>query len=105
MPFCVYVIRLRVAVLNVRRFARENPGHIAYKPCVYVGSTGLTPEQRLVRHLTAKTGSRFVKLYCIGLHKRLTERQPIFMTRAEAEAHEKALSERLRRKGYAVWSR
>lgn len=105
MPFRVYVIRLKVAVLKNRRFANENPGHVHYKPCVYVGSTALTPEKRLQSHLTGKKGSKWVKEYQIGIHRRLTDRQPIFLTRPEAEAHEQALAERLQRRGYAVWSR
>ena len=105
MPFYVYVIRLRNAVLDERRFARENPNHVAYKPCVYVGSSALVPEHRYQQHLTGKAGSRWVKEYHIGIHKRLTERQPTFSSRVEAQTHEKALAERLRRKGYAVWSR
>lgn len=100
----VYVIRLKTSVLEVGKFARKNPDHIAYKPCVYVGSTALTPEQRFDRHLNAKSGSKLVKKYHISLHKRLTQRQPTFSTRPEAEAHEMLLAERLRRHGYAVWS-
>lgn len=105
MPFRVYVIRLKTSVLKIKRFARENPDHIAYKPCVYVGSTALTPELRYDRHLNGKSGSKLVKMYHISLHKRLTARQPVFNTRVEAEAHEKVLAERLQRRGYAVWSR
>ena len=102
--YCVYVIRLKTSVLEVGKFARKNPDHIACKPCVYVGSTALTPEQRFERHLSAKSGSKLVKRYHIALHKRLTQRQPTFGTRAEAEVYESLLAERLRRRGYAVWS-
>lgn len=105
MPYCVYVIRLKTEALQERRFASANPGHIAYKPCVYVGSTALTPELRYERHLTGKTGSKWVKLYHLKLHQKLTDKQPTFVTRAEAEAHEMALAERLRRRGYAVWAK
>ena len=100
----VYVIRLRVAVLERRRFAAANPGHLSHKPCVYVGSTALTPEFRYEKHLTAKSGSRLVKAFHISLHKRLTARQPTFATREEAVAHEGRLADRLRRRGYAVWA-
>lgn len=105
MPYHVYVIRLRTEVLEVKKVADENPNHLAYKPCVYVGSTALTPEERYQKHLTGKAGSKWVKRYHISLHKRITEKQPTFSTRPEAVAHEQALAERLRRKGYAVWSR
>ena len=102
--YSVYVIRLRTSVLEVGKFARKNPNHTTLKPCVYVGSTALTPEQRFERHLTAKSGSKLVKKYHISLHKRLTQRQPTFGSREQAEAHEQLLAERLRRRGYAVWS-
>lgn len=100
----VYVIRLRVAVLERKRFAAANPGHLPHKPCVYVGSTAHTPERRLESHLTTKSGSRFVKDFHLKLHARLTARQPTFATREEAVAHEGLLADRLRRKGYAVWA-
>jgi hypothetical protein len=38
-------------VLQEARFGRVNPDDDATKPCVYVGMTGLTPEQRLTKHL------------------------------------------------------
>ncbi|MCA2997679.1 MAG: ribose-5-phosphate isomerase [Rhodocyclaceae bacterium] len=105
MPFHVYVIRLKEQVMESGRFAKANPDRNPLKPCVYVGSTALTPEERYQKHLTAKSGSRLVKQWQEGLHKRLTANQPTFGTRKEAEAHEAALAERLRKKGYAVWSR
>ena len=104
MPYYVYVIRLRPAVLKAKKsFAVANPSHAPHKPCVYVGSSGNSPEIRYRKHLTAKSGSKLVKRFHIALHKRLTARQPIFATRAEAEAHEFALTARLRKKGYAAW--
>jgi hypothetical protein len=105
--FCVYVIRLRTEALKKRRIADANPGHLPYKPCVYVGSTSLTPEERYAKHLdpASKVGSRIVREYHIRLHDRLTKKQPTFATRKEAEEHERRLAERLREKGYAVWSK
>ena len=105
--YCVYVIRLRKEILTHKKFRDANPGHRPDKPCVYVGSTSRTPEERYQRHIdpASKVGSRWVKQYHIQLHKRLTDKQPKFATREEAEVHEQVLSARLRRKGYAVWSR
>ena len=106
MPYYVYVIRLRSEVLTKKKkFAKANPGHIRYKPCVYVGQSGNTPEVRYQKHLTAKSGSKLVKEFHVSLHKKLTEKQPIFETREESIAHEFALTERLRKKGYAAWCR
>ena len=104
MPFSVYVIRLRNSVLKKGRFARANPNHIASKPCVYVGSTALTPEERYERQLHGNAGSLWVREFHIGLHKRLTDKQPKYATRNDAELAEFLLAMRLRSKGYAVWT-
>jgi len=102
--FSVYVIRLRNSVLGKGRFARANPNHIASKPCVYVGSTALTPEKRLERQVNGTTGSKWVKEFHMGLHKKLTDKQPSYATRQDAELAEFLLAMRLRNKGYAVWT-
>lgn len=104
--YSVYVIRLRVEILAHARVRRANPGHVPGTPCVYVGSTHLTPEARYARHLdpTSKVGSRWVRRYSLRLHTGLTSRQPRFATRAEAEAHECHVAEMLRARGYAVCS-
>jgi hypothetical protein len=104
MPFSVYVISLCDTVLQVRKFAKANPEHIPTKPCVYVGSTAKTPEQRYADQLTKKTGNKLVKEFHDGLHSKLTEKQPKYATRSAAEFEEFVLAKRLRRKGYAVWT-
>ena len=81
-----------------------NPGHLPHKPCVYVGSTWHSPATGYQKHSTTKTGSKMVKEFHLSMHKRLTAKQPDFATRDEAETHEQSLAERVRRKGYAVWS-
>lgn len=103
--YYVYVIRLDAAILGKRKFAAENPGHVAHKPCVYVGQSIYEPEERYRRHISGRSGSRIVKAYHIGLHKKLTEAQPPYTTRDEAEAAEWLLTLKLRKKGYAAWSR
>lgn len=104
LTFSVYVIRLRNSVLKMRRFARANPDHIATKPCVYVGSTALSPEQRYERHLNGKTGSNWVKDFHVGLHKKLTDKSPKYANRSEAEFAEFVLAMQLRKRGYGVWT-
>lgn len=98
----VYVIRLDDAVLKVRRFALANPGHVPGKPCVYVGMTGLTPEERFANH---KAGVR-----SCGIVKRFGEHlMPGYyvtlnpMPFDKATKMEKRLAEELRRNGFAVW--
>jgi hypothetical protein len=44
------VIELDPAIYNSARFRRSNPEHDITKPCVYVGCTGLTPEERFAKH-------------------------------------------------------
>ena len=104
MTFSVYAIRLKAAALHVNKFAKANPDHVPHKPCVYVGSTALTPEQRYQRHLTGKTGSKWVKDFHQSIHKTLTNKQPKYTTRRDAEFAEFVLAVKLRRKGYAVWT-
>ena len=98
----VYVIRLNPAVLSHRKFREKNPGHDPRKPCVYVGKSFRTPEERLAQHLAGERASRWVTKYGKELIRRQYEHlNP--MTRAEAEQEEVALANRLRRRGYAVW--
>jgi len=102
---CVYVIRLDSAVWeNSTAFRRENPGHDPRKPCVYVGKTGHSPEERFKNHKDGKKPGRFVRRYGLALIPRLYERIP-HMTHEDALVMEKMLAERLRRRGYAVWQR
>jgi hypothetical protein len=50
MPYSVYVIRLKPEVFKVRRNASRNPDRRSDKPCLYVGSSVLTPEERCEQH-------------------------------------------------------
>lgn len=102
--FYVYVIRLADEVRQSRKFRKENPEYVEGKPCVYVGMTGWTPERRFEAHLNGYKSSRFVTKYGCELMPRLYEHlNP--MTYEEAVRDEKALAERLRRDGCAVWQR
>ena len=46
----VYVVLLSPRVLQEAKFRRCNPHYDATKPCVYVGMTGLDPDQRFDNH-------------------------------------------------------
>jgi hypothetical protein len=50
------------------------------------------------------TSNRFAHKYGLRLRPKLVADRGPYQTRAEAEAAEAALAERLRRRGYAVWS-
>jgi hypothetical protein len=71
-------------------------------PWVYVGETGLTPEERWQQHLDGHKASRWVRHFGLALRPDLFEDQPILRTRSEAVTYEAYLAERLRLEGYAV---
>jgi predicted GIY-YIG superfamily endonuclease len=103
MPYTLYVIELDRAVLTIRRFREANPDHRPDKPCVYVGMTGRTAEQRFEQHKRGYKANRFAKKYGIRLRKRLYTHYQDIPTQKQALAAEKRLAERLRKRGYAVW--
>ena len=46
MAYSIYVIELKKGVLKHKKFKEANPNYIPGKPCVYVGYTSKTPEDR-----------------------------------------------------------
>ena len=104
MQYCVYVIDLDPAVLSVSKFARKNPDYVEGKPCVYVGQTSKTPEERFKQHLE---GDRFYNRYVREYGRRIRpmnyEKYNHIGTREEAENIEEALARRLQARGYGVW--
>ena len=98
----VYVIELSPGVLRRVRFRRANPHHDPILPCVYVGSTGLQPEERLANHLAGIKACPFVKQFGLRLLPNLYEGYNPMSWR-EALTKEVELAELLRRQGFAVW--
>ena len=99
----VYVIELSRDVLEHRKFVDANPYMRRDKPCVYVGSTYLTPEARYQQHLKGYRSNRYVREYAIELKPRLYTNWQGYETRKLAEAAEVKRAESLRKRGYAVW--
>jgi hypothetical protein len=99
----VYVVRLDPKVLNERGFLRANPQHDPRKSCVYVGSTGLPPEERFIQHKNGIKANKFAKVYGLGLMRSLMERRTPARTQLIAVRQEAAFARRLRKAGYAVW--
>jgi hypothetical protein len=98
----VYVIRLDAAVLKNRRFRAANPGYVKGAPTVYVGATGLTPEERFANHKSGYKANWYAQTFGEGLMPKLfVHLNP--MTRQRALATEIALAEELRQEGYGVW--
>jgi hypothetical protein len=85
LAYCVYVIELRPDVLEKKVFAGKNADRREDKPCLYVGQTARTPEERFAQHLAGVRSSRIVKEYGVRLRPRLYANVGPFETRAEAE--------------------
>ena len=100
----VYVVALDGKVLQHTGFRQANPHHKSGKPCLYIGMTSKTPDERLRQHKAGYRASKYVKRYGKWLRRRLYEDyNPL--TREEAVELEVTLAEDLRRKGYAVWQK
>jgi len=98
----VYVIELHKDVLYERRFVDANPRFDRFMPCVYVGATGLSPQQRFENHKAGRRANRFVQRYGLRLMPEVYE---VFnpMPWAAAVQLEAELAQELREKGWAVW--
>lgn len=98
----VYVVELDPAVLDNDRFRRANPNYDLRKPCLYVGSTGLTPERRFRNHKALRKANRYVYEYGIRL---LPQIYACFnpMPYEAALRMEVELAADLRAQGFAVW--
>jgi hypothetical protein len=98
----VYVIELDEEVWSVARFRSRNPGHVSGKPMVYVGSTGLSVEDRFANHLRGYRSNVFVFRYGKRLLPDLYAHLNPMPYEAAVEM-ERDLAEDLRQQGYAVW--
>jgi hypothetical protein len=99
----VYVIELDAGVWDASaRFRRANPDRDPGKACLYVGMTGLTPEERYANHVAGIRSSRLVHRFARRLRPDLFEGiNP--MTYREAARMEQVLAKVLRSDGYGVW--
>lgn len=99
----VYVIELEAAVWKASaKFRRANPARDPAQPCVYVGMTGLTPEERFANHAAGIRSSHLVHRFALHLRPDLSEGiNP--MSYREAARMEKVLAKVLRSDGYGVW--
>ena len=97
----VYVVLLDPAAGKLRRVQRANPARDPAKPCLYVGMTGLAPEDRLANHLRGFKASSAVRRYGIRLLPRLYAHLNPMPYEAAAQM-ERDLTEDLRREGYTV---
>ena len=97
----VYVVLLRPEVARGHKVRHENPARQPAQPCVYVGMTGLTPEERFANHLHGKQAAWVVKKFGVQLLPELyAHLNP--MPYDAALMMEQELAEDLRRQGYTV---
>ena len=98
----VYVVELSPEVLQEARFRRANPDYDVMKPCVYVGMTGLSPDDRFDKHKAGVKSNKYVRLYGLRL---LPELYEIYnpMPYEGAREMEVELAIGLREEGYGVW--
>ena len=98
----VYVVLLSPRVLQEAKFRRCNPQYEATKPCVYVGMTGLDPDDRFDKHKAGIRAASYVTLYGERL---LPELYACYnpMPYNAARDMEVELAIGLREKGYGVW--
>jgi len=97
----VYVVLLDSAVKKLRKVRAENPNANPKKPCVYVGLTGLTPEERFANHKAGIKAAAVVKRHGIRLAPELYEHLNPMPFEAAVQM-EMDLAEDLRREGYTV---
>ena len=97
----VYTVLLDECVAGFAKVRRLNPERNPALPCLYVGMTGLTPEERFKNHMEGHKSSGWVHKYGLKLVYALTEGlNP--MTYKEAVLMEVILAEELRERGYTV---
>jgi hypothetical protein len=96
-----YVVLLDPAVGRVRKVRAENPKRDRKKPCVYVGMTGLTPEERFANHKAGTKAAWVLKRYGLRLLPELYAQLNPMPYEAAAQM-EKDFAEDLCRAGYAV---
>jgi len=98
----VYVIELSRDVLHEDKFRKLNPHAKPNSICVYVGSTGLSPEERFKKHKLGIKHNAYVYKYgtrlLVDLYKQYNP-----MTYDDAIKKEFELAHLLRAKGYAVY--
>jgi hypothetical protein len=95
----VYVVLLEDSAGKLLK--RANPRRHPSKPCVYVGMTGLSPEERFANHRKGIKAAGIVRRFGIRLLPELFEHLNPMPFEAAATM-EKDLAEDLRRQGYAV---
>ncbi len=97
----VYVVLLDPKVAEHPSVQRLNPRRDPAKPCLYVGMTGLDPEERFANHKRGYKSAWTVRKYGLRLLPEMYECFNPMPFEAAAEM-ERGLAEDLRAEGYTV---
>ena len=97
----VYVVLLDPAAGRLRAVRAANPKRNPKKPCIYVGMTGLAPEERFANHKAGIKAASVVKRYGVRLLPELYSHLNPMPYEAAAQM-EMDLAEDLRRSGYTA---
>lgn len=97
----VYVILLDDAVAKHRSILRLNPKRDPFKPCVYVGMTGIPVDHRFENHKNGYKSAWVVRKYGLRLMPELYEHLNPMPFEAALQM-ETDLAEDLRAEGYTV---
>jgi hypothetical protein len=100
--YSVYVVLLKQEVADENKSILDlNPERILELPCIYVGMTKWSPEERFRNHKLGAKASKYVRKHGLVLMPRLyAHLNP--MTWREADQMEQQLALELREKGYTV---
>ena len=97
----VYVVLLSVEAARLKDVRAANPDRDPARPCLYVGMTGLTPEERFANHKSGLKAAKVVQQYGIRLLPEFYELYNPMPFEAAVEM-ERELAEDLRAQGYTV---
>jgi predicted GIY-YIG superfamily endonuclease len=97
----VYVVLLEPAAGKLKSLRAANPNRVPAKPCVYVGMTGLDPEERFANHKAGLKAASVVKRYGVRLLPELYRHLNPMPFEAALQM-EQDLADDLRRAGYTV---
>lgn|SRR5438552_13831553 len=97
----VYVVLLEAQAAKDPKLLRANPKRDPAKPCLYVGMTGLPPEERFWNHRNGIKAARIVQRFGRHLLPALYECFNPMPFEAAAQM-ERDLAEDLRKQGYTV---
>ena len=97
----VYVVLLDPKAAKDRKVLKDNPKRDRKKPCVYVGMTGLAPEERFQNHKNGIKSSSIVQRFGLKLLPEMYEWLNPMPFEAAVQM-EGDLAEDLRRQGYTV---